>query len=174
MAKVFKKIGGGIPWARKAPYTYQDIEYEADLKNGDIIKILDSGVVEGNNYGGESRNFKIKTRNGEKKIGINQKSMNVLIDEFGDDTEDWVGKDVRVILKKDIIANKKVIIPYLVTDGWKLDEYGDLEKEDDDGEEEGDEKKPAPVKPKKKTTKTADEDTIEYPEDEIDPEDIPF
>lgn len=150
--KMNKKVGGGIPFARKAPYTYKEVEYEADLKNGDIVTILDSGTIEQGQYG-EQRNFKIKTRNGERKIAFNQKTVNVLIDEFGDDSIKWVNKDVIVILKKDVIANKKVIIPFLVTEGWSLDDYGELIKEG------GSEKK---------------EDTVEYPEEEIDPEDIPF
>ncbi len=125
--KVFKKIGGGVPFARKEEYEYDGAKFEADLKNGDLVTILDSGTTEAGQFG-EQHNFKIKTRNGEKKLAFNQKTVNVLIDEFGDDTENWIGKDVSVILKKDIIANKKVIIPYLVAEGWVLDEYGDLIK----------------------------------------------
>ncbi len=128
--KVYKKTGGGIPFARKESYEYDGAKYDADLKNGDIVKILDSGNIEMGQYG-EQNNFKIKTRNGEKKLAFNQKTMNVLIEEFGDETESWVGKDVSVILKKDVIANKKVIIPYLITQGWALDEYGELVKEGD-------------------------------------------
>lgn len=122
------KRGGGVPFARKEPYEYDGTKYEADLKNGDEVKILDSGNTETGQFG-EQHNFKIKTRNGEKKLGFNQKTINVLIEEFGDDTEEWVGKDVKVILKKDLIAGKKVIIPYLITEGWQLDEYGELLKE---------------------------------------------
>lgn len=159
------KIGGGVPFARKAPYEYQDTQYEADLKNGDIIKILDSGNIEPGQYG-EQKNFKIKTRNGEKKLAFNQKTINVLIEEFGDDSEDWINKDVRVILKKDIIAGKKVIVPFLVTEGWSLDDYGDLVK----GEQDEDDS-PRPLKKKKKSEPL---EAIEYPEDDINPDDIPF
>ena len=126
--KLSIKRGGGIPFARKEPYDYDGVGYEADLKNGDIVKILDSGNVEMGQFG-EQKNFKIKTRNGEKKLALNQATQNVLIEEFGDETENWVGKDVNVILKKDIIAGKKVVIPYLVIVGWSLDEYGELVKE---------------------------------------------
>lgn len=125
--KVFKKIGGGVPFARKAPYEYEGIKYEADLKDGDIVKVLDGGNVEQGNYG-EQTNFKIKTRNGEKKLAFNQSTINVLIDEFSDDTENWMGKDLKVLLVKKLIAGKKSIIPYLVVDGWSLDEYGELVK----------------------------------------------
>jgi hypothetical protein len=66
--------------------------------------------------------------------------VNVLIDELGEESEDWVGKDVRVILKKDTIAGKKVIIAYFVVGDWNLDEYGELCKKgeikvDENGEE---------------------------------------
>lgn len=126
--KVYKKTSSGIPFARKEDYEYEGTKYEADLKNGDIITILDGGVTEMGTFG-EQDNFKIKTRNGEKKIAMNQKTKNVLIDEFGDETENWIGKEVHVILEKDVIAGKKAIIPYLVTAGWSLDEYGELVKE---------------------------------------------
>ena len=126
--KVFKKVSSGVPFARKAAYEYSGTKYDADIKNGDTVKILDAGVVESGQYG-DQHNFKIKTRNGEKKMALNQKTINVLIEEFGDNTEEWVGKDVQVILKKDVIAGKRVEIAYLVVGGWKLDEYGDLVKE---------------------------------------------
>ena len=59
---------------------------------------------------------------------FNQKTINVLFEEFGDETESWVGKDVKVIMKKDTIAGKRVEIVYLVVGNWELDEYGDLNK----------------------------------------------
>ena len=126
--KVFKKVGGGVPFVRKEAYEYEGTKYDADIKNGDTVTILDGGVTEMGQYG-EQDNFKIKTRNGEKKMALNQKTKNVLIEEFGDETEEWIGKDVLVLLKKDVIANKKVIIPFLVTEGWSLDEYGELVKD---------------------------------------------
>src|SRR3990167_9015382 len=121
--KVYYKKGGSIPFVRKEPYEYNGVKYEADLKNGDIVKILDAGELETGQFG-EQKNFKIKTRNGEKKLAFNQ------------ETENWIGKDVKVILKKDTIAGKKVAIPYLVVDGWELDEYGELVKSGDKIQEE--------------------------------------
>ena len=125
--KFHKKTGGSVPFARKEPYEYDGVKYEADLKVGDVVKILDSGTIEQGQFG-EQNNFKIKTRNGEKKLPLNQKTINVLVEEFGDESENWVGKDMKVILKKDVIAGKKVIIPFLVTDGWELDDFGELVK----------------------------------------------
>lgn len=125
--KVVKKVGGGVPFARKAPYEYEGVKYEADLKDGDVIKILDGGNVEMGKFG-EQKNFTIKTRNGEKKLAFNQTTINVLIEEFGDETEKWIGREVRVLIVKKMIAGEKAIIPYLIVDGWILDEYGELVK----------------------------------------------
>ena len=131
--KLFIKRGGGVPFVKKVDYEYQGVKYQADLKDGDVIKIFDAGVVEVGQFG-EQNNFKVKTRNGEKKLGLNQATINVLVEEFGDDTEAWVGKEVKVILQKKLIAGKKSIIPYLVVEGWKLDSYGELVKGDTNAE----------------------------------------
>lgn len=127
MKMVQKKSVGGV-FARKAEYEYEGTSYEADIKNGDKVKILNSGDTVVGQFG-EQKVFSIQTRNGEKNLTFNQRTINVLIGEFGDDSEKWVGKEVSVILKKDTIAGKKVVIAYLVTEGWGLDDYGDLVKE---------------------------------------------
>lgn len=133
--KLTIKRGGGVPFARKEDYEYNKVKYEADIKNQDFVKVLDSGSIESGQWG-EQNNFKIKTRNGERKVAFNQKTLNVLIEEFGDETENWINKDVRVLLKKDVIANKKVVIPYFVVDGWSLDDYGDLVKANSNSSED--------------------------------------
>jgi len=51
-----------------------------------------------------------------------------LIEEFGDETDAWAAREVKVLTKKDTIAGKKVIIAYFVADGWTLDDYGELVK----------------------------------------------
>ena len=144
------KRGGGVGFARKEQYEYEGTKYEADIKVGDLVKILDSGTEEDGQWGKQS-NFKIKTRNGEKKLAFNQATINVLVEEFGKESENWIGKDVKVLISKKVIAGKKCIIPYLVTEGWSLDEYGELVKEGGSKESI---------------------DTIEYPEGDIDT--IPF
>jgi hypothetical protein len=50
-----------------------------------------------------------------------------------------------------MIANERRIVAYFVTEGWVLDEYGDLVKEG--------------------AVKT---DDTSFPEEEINPDDIPF
>lgn len=123
-----KKTSIGGAYARKAPYEYEGKSYEADIQDGDTVKILNEGTVVTGQFG-DQHVFLIETRNGEKNQTLNQKSINVLIDELGEDSKGWIGKDVKVILKKDTIAGKKVIVAYLVAGDWYLDEWGELVKE---------------------------------------------
>lgn len=86
---------------------------------------MDGGTVTQGEFG-EQNVFSIKTRNGEKNVALNQKSINVLVDSFGADSMQWIGKPVRVLLQKAVVAGKKTIIAYFVTEGWYLDDFGDL------------------------------------------------
>ena len=125
--KIVKKVSIGGAYARKAPYEYEGKSYEADIKNGDTVKILNEGSIVSGQFG-EQHVFAIETRNGEKNVTMNQTTLNVLHDELGEDSKDWIGKSVRVITKKDVVAGKKVEIAYLVTGEWGLDEWGDITK----------------------------------------------
>ena len=123
-----QNIGGA--YARKEDYEYEGTKYEADLQNGDKIKILNAGEIVSGQFG-EQQVFKIETRNGEKNYPMNQKSVNILIEAFGDDSKDWIGKEVNVLTLKGVFAGKRGIASYLVTEGWVLDDYGDLVKPQD-------------------------------------------
>lgn len=128
--KMTKKEGGdGIGYARKEAYEYEGKQYEADLQNGDVVTILDAGITESHPQYGESVKFVVKTRNGEKRTSFNQSSINVLVDAYGDDSEEWKGKTARVLIKKTMIAGERRVVAYFVTEGWYLDDFGDLVKD---------------------------------------------
>lgn len=126
--KMTKKTSVGGVFAKKGDYEFEGQTYKADIQTGDKVTFNNSGDTVEGTYG-EQKVFSILTRNGDKNINLNQKSINALIDEFGDDSDKWVGKEVNVILKKDTVAGKKVTIAYFVPDGWVLDDYGDLVNE---------------------------------------------
>lgn len=126
--KMQKKESVSGVYAKKAPYDYEGKSYEADIKHGDIVTFLDGGTVVNGQYG-EQHVFSIKTRNGERNVNLNQSSINVLVDEYGDESETWKGKEAKILMKKDVVAGKKVEIAYLVGKTWSLDEWGDLVKE---------------------------------------------
>lgn len=121
------KTGVAGAYAKKAPYEYEGKSYEADIKNGDTVTILNAGSTVVGQFG-EKQVFSIETRNGPKNFTMNQTTINVLAQEFGDESNDWVGKKVSVVTKKDVVANKKVEIAHLVAGDWGLDEWGDIVK----------------------------------------------
>lgn len=147
-----KDVSDGIGYANKEAYEYEGKKFEADIQNGDKVTILNEGEVETHPQYGEQHKFVIKTRNGDKKASFNQSSINILVDEFGDDSEAWKGKEVYVRTKKTMIANERRIVAYFVTEGWSLDDYGDLVKEGALARTKGE----------------------ELPTEELNPEDIPF
>ena len=145
-----KERGDGVAYARKEDYEWEGTKYEADIQNGDKVTIKDAGIIEESQWGPQKK-FLVSTRNGDKRVGLNQASENILIDAFGDESEKWIGKEVNVLTRKAVIANKRVIVAYFVPSGWSLDEYGEL------------------ISDAQETTKKN-----EYPDEEINPDDIPF
>lgn len=103
-----------------------------DIKNGDTVKILGEGTWTEGQYG-QQFVIKIETKNGEKNVNFNQTTINILHDEFGDDTANWIGKEVVIRMKKDTVAGKKVDIYYFVTPDWDFDEYRELMKVNNEG-----------------------------------------
>lgn len=158
--KFYKKSSSsGVPFARKIPYEYQGTKFEPDLKDGDVVRVMDAGEKEMGQFG-ERTNFKIKTRNGEKRVSFNASTIGVLAEEIGEESNDWVGKSVKVLLRKAVINGKKVIIPYFVTEGYILDEYGELTREEDSDRNENGTKKPA-------KKKAEDDGLDQYPVEEL-------
>lgn len=111
--KVTKKISIGGEWVKKG----------VDIIDGDIVKILDAGLVVSGDYG-DREVFSIETKNGAKNTSFNQTSMNACIDAFGDDTEKWVGKNVKATIVKQNVAGKFIDVLYLAASQWKLGENG--------------------------------------------------
>lgn len=98
-----------------------------EVSNGDIVTITGDIKSRPNRFDVDKDQLIIKIRAdvGERYIGLNQDSINILIDEFkSNDSKDWVGKKVKVLLVKRIIGGNKVIVAYLVGESWELDDYG--------------------------------------------------
>jgi len=119
--KIVKKVSIGGEFAKKGE----------DIVNGDTVKILSSGDTVDGQFGTQYV-FKVSTKNGDKNVNFNQTTLNILHDEFGEDSENWVGKEVTIRAKKDTVAGKKVEIYYFVTPEWDFDEYREIVKKGDD------------------------------------------
>ena len=105
--KVNKKVTIAGEWAKP----------KEDINEGDLVKILDEGKGITGDYG--DRNvFKIETKNGEKLQSFNQTTMNYIIDAFGDETEKWIGKEVKVWIVKSNVGGKIRNVIYLTATDW--------------------------------------------------------
>ncbi len=98
-----------------------------DIKDGDFITILDEGQIITGEWG-DRHVFKIKTINGEKNLSFNQTSMNHIIEEYGDDTSNWKGKDVKVWLITQSVSGSMKKVCYLTGIDWDMveDDKGNL------------------------------------------------
>jgi len=105
--RVQKKVSIQGEWAKK----------KEDILNGDIITINNSGQLVSGEYG-ERYVFKVETRNGEKLLTFNQTSINYLIDGYGDNTDNWVGKRAKVWIIKANVGGKLKDVVYLTPPDW--------------------------------------------------------
>jgi hypothetical protein len=88
-----------------------------DIFDGDIITIMDEGKLVSGTYG-ERHVFKIKTKTGDiKLLTFNQTTMNYLIDAYGNDTENWRGKEAKVWIVKSNVGGKIKDVVYLTHPG---------------------------------------------------------
>ena len=132
-----------------------------DIKDGDRLKVLDAGqVVEGKF--GEQYVFKFMTSKKEEgNIALNRTSRNTLGRGFSTETEEWVGKVVKAFVVKQMVGDGLKNVLYLAPDGWEMNDDGEFYNPDA-------EEAPAPVRAVKTPT------PIAYPEDDINPDSIPF
>lgn len=90
-----------------------------DIKDGDLLTILDGGQETPNNFNPKKTRyvFTVQIANREEKqININQKSINLLIDAgWGEDTNKWIGRSVKAWVFRQLI-DKKVCNVLYVTD----------------------------------------------------------
>ena len=109
----FSKSSGGGAWLDKKA-----------LQNGDIAKLTTEAVeVEGQNGPQIVAKIRIKGDDGEaKNVAINGPTKNALIEAFGDDSSQWVGKYLTVHTEKTMIGGKRGIALYLVPEGFEMSE----------------------------------------------------
>lgn len=117
--KVVKKVSVGGEFAKKG----------TDIFDGDLITITNEGDMVEGEYGTQLV-LKAKTRNGEKNISLNQTSQNNLIDAFGDETNTWVGKEIKVFIIKAMVSGKLREVLYLAHPEWEMDSEGKFAPKD--------------------------------------------
>jgi hypothetical protein len=67
-----------------------------DIKDGDFIEIANEGTSVEGKFGTQNV-FLVKTSNGKDgNVSFNQTSLNNIIDGYGDDSINWIGKRVKI------------------------------------------------------------------------------
>ena len=85
-----------------------------DYKDGDIVEIANEGKPVEGKFGTQDV-FMIKLSNGiEGNVNFNQTSINCLIDGYGEDSINWIGKKVKVLSILSNVQGKMVKVYYFL------------------------------------------------------------
>jgi hypothetical protein len=103
---------------KKVSVAGQYAKLGTDFDEGDNITILNGGDITTGQYG-EQHTFKVNTKNGERNMSFNQTTLNYLIDAYGDDTEAWAGKEVKVWVVDMNVQGKMRAVAFLTAPDWK-------------------------------------------------------
>ena len=55
-------------------------------------------------------------------ISLNRATINGLVDAFGEDSKDWIGRTLTVVTEKVLVAGKRVTAVYLLPEGYEAQE----------------------------------------------------
>ncbi len=132
-----------------------------DIRHKDVVLVESEGVWQESNFkdddGLPQREFRIHLRlgNGEvRSTTLRSTNVKLLGKALGDETKDWVGKDLRAWKTKSDKAKSGYVFLFVPTD-WERDDIGEW------------------IIPEVKTVEVNSE-KVDYPEENIDPKDIPF
>ena len=105
-----------------------------DIHDQDIIQLANEGQQVPGNFDKVQNIFLAKMANGsEKNISVNQTSINNLVDAFGKDSKQWIGKDIKVWLNRENVSGRFVQVMYLTHPDQVLGEsYQDVNAELDE------------------------------------------
>jgi hypothetical protein len=94
-----------------------------DILPNDIVEIMNEGRVVDGQYGTQNI-FKIEGERGEFLMSFNQTSLNALIEEWGTESTQWIGKKVKVHSMKQNVSGKFLDVYYVAPYGYEMSEYG--------------------------------------------------
>jgi hypothetical protein len=130
-----------------------------ELNNTDMLKIVsEAKIEEGQN--GPQLVCKVKVKGGDneaKNIAINKPSKRALVEKFGNNTTAWIDQVFSIELEKTNVGGKRGLALYLIPEDYQV-------SEDENGY----------IVVNRKSFHVENEPTVQYPNEEINPEDIPF
>lgn len=93
-----------------------------DYKDGDVVEIANEGKPVEGKFGTQDV-FSIKlSDNREGNVNFNQTSVNCLIDGYGEDSINWIGKKAKVLSVMSNVQGKMTKVYYFLHPEAKLDE----------------------------------------------------
>lgn len=95
-------------------------------REGDRVTILDEGIEVEGQYRPQTV-FKVRVPNGEElTMPFNSTTLNNLIDAYGDDSKEWIGREVKVWRILQNVQGKMVKVTYLSHPDAEVDENGNF------------------------------------------------
>jgi len=96
-----------------------------DLQEGTKAKLVSETTPQESVFEGKPRTqnvakIRIQDKEGVFNIGLNQTTINGLIDAFGGDSKQWVDKTLTVKTDKTTIGGRRVTVLYLLAEGYDL------------------------------------------------------
>lgn len=97
-----------------------------DYKDRDILTITNAGDQIEGDYG-VGTVFKVKVPSGDElTVRFNKTSINNMIDAFGDETTDWIGKQVKAWLILQNVGGKMKKVLYIAHPDADVDDEGNF------------------------------------------------
>ena len=98
-----------------------------EVVSGTQAKIVEETVSQEREFEGKTRKQNVtkvllKGETESKNCNVNTPSLNALVDAFGAESGDWVGKVVTLHTEKMVVAGRRVTALYLVPDGYSVTE----------------------------------------------------
>lgn len=147
--KKSKSGGGGGAWVKAS-----------EVKSGTKAKLVSEAEPMEGEYGTQDvAKIRVDGDPDTKNVRLNKPTIAGLIDAFGDDSKEWINKELTIHTEKMVIAGKRVTALYLLAEGCELGEDGGGF---------------LVVVNKGKAVKSMGEDIPVIEEDMPDPEDMPF
>lgn len=94
-----------------------------DFRDGDSLVIKDEGQIINGDFG-DRHVFKVLTKNGDRNLSFNQTSLNNLVDAYGEDTRNWIGKKMTAFVIKQMVGEGLKNVCYLAGEGWTMTDEG--------------------------------------------------
>lgn len=95
----------------------------ADVVSGTKCKLITEATKQEGEYG-EQTVAKIRFQGADEALNVrlNNTTIGGLVDAFGPDSNDWIGKVLTAHTEKSMVSGRRVTVLYLLAEGYELRE----------------------------------------------------